>query len=155
MKAYFFLNNTFYESKNIGARPCLQGRALFALHTEMKQFIRFCIVGVFCTFLDAAIYNVVRLLAPYKVALVVGYVISLMFNYFLTTYWTFQVHPSKNNAVGILLAHLFNLFVVRMGLMFILVELVGIDDQIAYIPVLFISVVINFIIIRYIIKKLH
>ncbi len=120
----------------------------------VKELIRFCIVGVLCTALDSAIFYTVRLFAPYQVALVAGYLLSLIANYFLTIYWTFQSKPNTKNAVGIVAAHLFNLFVVRMGLMYCFVNLLGISDKIAYIPTLLISVITNFIIIKFIVKKL-
>ena len=88
----------------------------------VKELIRFCIVGVLCTALDSAIFYTVRLFAPYQVALVAGYLLSLIANYFLTIYWTFKSKPNTKNAVGIVAAHLFNLFVVRMGLMYCFVN---------------------------------
>lgn len=121
---------------------------------QFNEFIRFCIVGVICTGIDAAIFYAVRLFTPYPVALVSGYVLSLIVNYFLTIYWTFKSKPNANNAVGVVVAHLFNLFVVRMGLMYIFVDILAINDRIAYIPTLMISVITNFIIVKLVINKL-
>ena len=97
----------------------------FLSKDEMRQFIRFCIVGGICALIDAAVFYAVRLIAPYQVALVSGYVISLSVNYLLTVYWTFRTRSSVRNLVGIVGAHMFNLFVVRMGLMYLFVELIG------------------------------
>ena len=121
-------------------------------HNETRQFIRFCIVGGTCALIDAAIFYIVRLFAPYQVALVSGYLISLCVNYFLTIYWTFKTSPSAHNFVGIIGAHMFNLFVVRMGLMWLFVEVFGWDDSIAYIPMAVISAVTNFLVIRAVVK---
>ena len=115
---------------------------------EMGQFIRFCIVGGTCAMIDAAIFYVVRLFAPYQVALISGYLISLCVNYLLTVYWTFRTQSSVRNLVGIVGAHMFNLFVVRMGLMLLFVELMGLSDSIAYLPMAVISAVTNYLIIR-------
>ena len=114
----------------------------------MGQFIRFCIVGGTCAMIDAAIFYVVRLFAPYQVALISGYLISLCVNYLLTVYWTFRTQSSVRNLVGIVGAHMFNLFVVRMGLMLLFVELMGLSDSIAYLPMAVISAVTNYLIIR-------
>ena len=119
---------------------------------ETQQFIRFCIVGGTCAVIDAAIFYVVRLFAPYQVALVSGYLISLCVNYFLTVYWTFKTKPAAFNFVGIIGAHMFNLFVVRMGLMLLFVELLGLIDSIAYIPMAVISAVTNYLVIRAVVK---
>jgi len=118
----------------------------------MRQFIRFCIVGGTCALIDAAVFYVVRLFAPYQVALVSGYLISLCANYFLTIYWTFKTSPSAHNFIGIIGAHMFNLFVVRMGLMWWFVEVFEWNDSIAYIPMAIISAVTNFLVIRAVVK---
>lgn len=125
-----------------------------ALHNqkELRQFIRFCIVGGTCALIDAAIFYVVRLFAPYQVALISGYLISLCVNYLLTVYWTFRTESSMLNLVGIVGAHMFNLFVVRMGLMMLFVEILGLKDSIAYLPMAVISAITNYIVIRTVVK---
>ena len=120
---------------------------------ETRQFVRFCIVGGTCALIDAAIFYIVRLFAPYQVALISGYLISLSVNYFLTIYWTFRTTPSVHNLVGVIGAHMFNLFVVRMGLMWLFVEVFDMDDSVAYIPMSIISAVTNFLIIRTVVRK--
>jgi len=121
-------------------------------HSETRQFIRFCIVGGICFLIDAAVYYVARLFAPYQIALISSYLISLCFNYFLTIYWTFKTTPSVQNLVGIVGAHMFNLFVVREGLMWFFVEVLRWDDSIAYLPMAFISAITNFLVIRTVVK---
>ena len=120
---------------------------------ETRQFVRFCIVGGTCALIDAAIFYIVRLFAPYQVALISGYLISLSVNYFLTIYWTFRTTPSVHNLVGVIGAHMFNLFVVRRGLMWLFVEVFDMDDSVAYIPMAIISAVTNFLIIRTVVRK--
>lgn len=119
---------------------------------ETQQFLRFCIVGGTCALIDAAIFYFVRLFAPYQVALISGYLISLCVNYLLTVYWTFKTESSVLNLVGIVGAHMFNLFVVRMGLMLLFVELLGLPDSIAYLPMAAISAVTNYLVIRTVVK---
>ena len=116
------------------------------------QFIRFCVVGLICTLIDAAIYYTVLKFASYRIALVAGYLLSLTVNYFLTIFWTFKTRPSKTNALGVFFAHLLNLFVVRMGLMGLFVGIIGLTEQLAYLPTLAISMITNFIILRFLIK---
>lgn len=124
------------------------------LYYKHQKFFRFCIVGAFSTLLDASIFYLVRMVASYTIALVTGYCTSLIFNYILTVYWTFQTKASIGNAVGIVMAHLFNVFVVRLGLMHLLIEVFMLEDRIAYIPTLMISVVTNFVIIEFVVNKL-
>lgn len=120
---------------------------------KLQEFIRFCIVGILCTGIDVAVFYLVRLFASYQISLVSGYLLSLFVNYFLTLYWTFKAQPNMQNTVGIVLAHLFNLFMVRMGLMLLFVDLLRLSDKIAYLPTLVISVVTNFVIIKYVVHK--
>lgn len=131
---------------------------------KYEEFWRFCIVGAICTAIDAAIFYVVSTFASYPVALTSGYVLSLIVNYFLTVCWTFRSKPNAKNAAGVIAAHIINLFVVRMGLMYLFVDVIALkghtilghlltSEQIAYIPTLAISVVTNFIIIKLVINK--
>lgn len=119
-----------------------------------SEFFRFCIVGALCTGIDAVIYYLVLMIASYQCSLVSGYLLSLIVNYFLTIYWTFQTKPNKGNAIGIIAAHLFNLFVVRMSLMYFFVDIMRINEKIAYVPTLAISVITNFIIIKLLVNRL-
>lgn len=121
-------------------------------HKETQQFVRFCIVGATCFLIDAVVYHVVLKFAPYLIALVSGYIISLCFNYFLTVYWTFQTQSSVLNLVGIVGAHMFNLFIVRTGLMLLFVEGIGLTAGIAYWPMAVISAVTNYLVIRMVVK---
>ena len=128
-------------------------KEIYSGESKSAEFIRFCIVGVIATALDAAIFYLVRLFASYQVALVSGYCLSLIVNYLLTIYWTFKKKPSTGNLLGVIAAHMFNLFVVRFSLMWIFVNLAEIPDRIAYIPTLMISMVTNFLVVRFAVNK--
>lgn len=118
-----------------------------------KAFLRFCIVGGICTGIDAVIFYSLLNLLGYQISLICGYLLSLVVNYFLTIFWTFEAKPNLYNAIGIVASHLFNLFVVRMGLMWLFVEHFGLKENISYIPTLIISVITNYMIIKYVVKK--
>ena len=47
---------------------------------------------------------------------------------------------------------MFNLFIVRMVLMHLFVQIMGIQDSIAYIPMALISAVTNFLVIRAVVR---
>lgn len=122
---------------------------------KIREFVRFCTVGIFCTILDTCIYYSFLLFASYQVSLVCGYCISLVFNYFLTVYWTFNKKANAKNGIGVVCTHLFNLFVVRMGSMYLLINYLGISEQWAFIPTLFISTICNFLLVRLVVYKLQ
>ena len=117
------------------------------------EFIRFCTVGVLCTVIDASLFYLIKLAFCYQMALSIAYIISLIINYYLTTYWTFKVKPSKKNFVGIVSVHLFNLFVVRMGLMWLFVSYYRLSENLAYLPTLVLSVMVTFVLIRMVVRR--
>lgn len=115
---------------------------------KIREFIRFCIVGASSAGLDMLIFYSTRIFMPYQFAMISGYFIGLVYNYFLTVFWTFKVKPTKQNAIGLVLAHCVNLFVIRMGLMWVFINIIGLSDRISYIPTLVISVFVNFIMVK-------
>lgn len=122
------------------------------IRRKKDEFLRFCIVGFLCTLLDVIIFYASNFMFSYQISLMCGYLISLILNYYLTIHWTFKSKSNLKNAVGIILAHFFNLFVVRMGLMFLFVNICEASNIVAYIPTLIISVITNFLIIRFVVK---
>ena len=50
------------------------------------------------------------------------------------------------------MAHIFNIFVIRMSLMWLFIDHVMLPESIAYVPTLLISIITNFIIVRFIVK---
>lgn len=120
---------------------------------KYHEFVKFCIVGTVCTIIDAVVFYVISLFAIYQIALISGYLVGLLFNYIMTIYWTFKTKPSKTNFIGVVAVHLINLFAIRMGLMWLFINIFAIQYTIAYIPTVVISVITNFIMIRFIINK--
>ena len=116
-------------------------------------FIKFCIVGALCTAIDAGVFYAVKDATGYRMAMILGFALSLIVNYLLNIYWSFRSKPSVVNALGILAAHCFNIFVVRMSLMYLFVDTIGLTDSIGYIPTLIISMVTNFFIIRFVANR--
>ena len=120
---------------------------------KSAEFVRFCIVGAIATLIDAIVFFIANHYLSYKEALVIAYFTSLVFNYFLTVLWTFKQKPSTKNALGVVMAHLFNLFVVRWGLMAFFVSLLAYKESISYILTLALSTISNFVVVRYAVKK--
>lgn len=126
----------------------------YKLHvsTLQKQFIRFCIVGALCTFIDAGVFYIIHESVGYRFAIVLGFSVSIFINYLLNISWSFNRKPSLKNAVGMFFAHLFNIFIVRMSLMWFFVDFLEMNEGFAYLPTLFISILTNFLIVRCVIK---
>lgn len=114
----------------------------------MIQFIRFCLVGALATAVDAGLFYILRQWVPYQLSMIISYSLSLCVNIVLTLLWTFGICMNIRNALKIAVVHLFNLFVVRFGLMALFVTGMNINDKVAFLPTLFISVITNFVIIK-------
>ena len=120
---------------------------------KSAEFVRFCIVGAMATLIDAIVFFIANHYLSYKEAIVTAYFTSLLFNYYLTVLWTFKQKPSTKNVLGVVMAHLFNLFVVRWGLMAFFVSLLAYKESISYILTLALSTISNFVVVRYAVKK--
>ena len=123
-------------------------------HKETRQFIRFCIVGLFCFIIDNSVFMLMRgqFGLSRDAAHASGFLISLSINYLLTIYWTFRTNYSVQNVVGIVGAHLFNFVVVRRGLLSLFVTQFGMNETFAYPTMVLISAVINYLVIRTVVK---
>lgn len=113
-----------------------------------KEIMKFCCVGALSALIDVIVFNFFLLFSPYQVSVVAGFAISWLFNYILSSHWTFSEKPTVSNFVGMLLAHLTNLFVIRMGIMYLFVDVLTIHPRIAYIPTLMIAAVTSYFLVR-------
>lgn len=118
-----------------------------------NSLVRFCEVGGLCAFIDWATFTALCTIVPYRLAVVAGFAVSFVVNYWLTAKWTFKKEMSTQKFAGMLGAHLINLFVVRMGVLYILVELVAIEESVAYIPTLIIAALTSYLMVKYVFKR--
>jgi putative flippase GtrA len=123
---------------------------LYNSSSQYAEFFRFCCVGGICTIIDWAVFSLVCFVLPYQVGVVIGFGVSFCVNYWLTALWTFKKAPTKRNFAGLITAHLINLFVVRMGVLTLLVEVAMFPERVAYIPTLIISAITSFIMVRFV-----
>lgn len=115
-----------------------------------KEAIRFVIVGIIATGIQYAAY---WLLLPYmheNAALTVGYIVSVVCNFLMTTYFTFSVRPTKRRAGGFALSHLVN-WAMQMLCLHLFVRM-GISKEWAPIPMYMVCVPINFLMVRFFVK---
>lgn len=122
---------------------------------QAMEFLRYVIVGCTAAAIHYGIFFVLQLFLTgtfwYNIDYTAGYVISLICNYFLTTYFTFRSKSSVGKAVGFGFSHLIN-----YGLHIVLFNLfiaIGIHRLIAPILVLMIAVPTNFVILRLVYHK--
>lgn len=118
---------------------------------KLGEMVRFAIVGILATALQYAVY---WLLLPWlspSLSLTIGYVISFIFNFFASTRYTFRVQPNARRGAGFALSHVMNwlLQVVTLNLFLWL----GVSKQWAPLPMFCICVPVNFVLVRFFLKK--
>ncbi len=117
---------------------------------NLGEIIRFGIVGVFATLLHYGIYWVLMHYINVNVAYTLGYVLSLICNFFLTSYFTFKSKASIGKSIGFGGAHLVN-YLLHICLLNLFLYL-GLSKSIAPIPVYLIVIPVNFILVRTVFK---
>lgn len=117
----------------------------------VNQLIRFGLVGVFATLFHYFIYWILQHWINVNVAYTIGYALSFICNFFLTSYFTFKKEATVKRGIGFSGAHLFN-YLFQMVLLNIFIS-IGLSNTLAPIPVYMIAVPVNFIIIKKVFKK--
>jgi hypothetical protein len=85
-----------------------------------------------------------------NVAYTIGYAVSFVCNFFLTSYFTFRSKATVGKGVGFGLAHLTN-YLLQMVLLNLFVYL-GVSQALAPVPVYLIAIPVNFLLVRFVFK---
>lgn len=117
----------------------------------VHQFVRFGLVGVFATAFHYGIYWFLMHYMNASIAYSIGYALSFVANFFLTSYFTFKKKATVKKGVGFVLSHGVNylLHIVLLNVFFWM----GLSKTFAPIPVYCIVVPVNFLLVRYVFKK--
>lgn len=117
----------------------------------LHKFVRFGLVGTFATLLHYGLYYLLQQFINVNIAYTSGYIISFIANFYLTTYFTFNSHPSWKKAGGFSGAHLVN-YLLHISLLNLFLY-IGIPKTLAPIPVFIIVIPINFLLLaRFVFK---
>lgn len=116
------------------------------------EFFRFAVVGVAATGIHYAVYYLLQQVMAAGVAYTIGYAVSFAANFALTTLFTFRTKASVGKGLGFGLAHLCN-YLLQMALLYVVLAL-GISRALAPIPVYCIAVPVNFVMVRFVFKRL-
>ncbi|MBR3014759.1 MAG: GtrA family protein [Bacteroidaceae bacterium] len=116
------------------------------------EAVRFGIVGLIAFVIHYAIYWVLLHWINVNVAYSIGYALSFVCNFFMTSYFTFKSEATVKRGVGFGVAHLTN-YLLSIGFLNILLWL-GIRAEVAPIPVFLIAGAINFLLVRFVFKKI-
>ncbi|WP_044266471.1 GtrA family protein [Bacteroides timonensis] len=117
---------------------------------KLPEFIRFIMVGVFATALHYGLYFIFQRLINVNIAYSIGYILSFIANFYLTSFFTFGKKPSWKKAFGFGGAHLIN-YILHISLLNLFLWL-GFSKALAPIPVFSIAIPVNFLLVRFVFK---
>lgn len=115
------------------------------------EFVRFGIVGGVCTALHYGIYFLLQMAINVNMAYTVGYILSFVVNFYLTSYFTFGSAPSWKKLFGMAGAHGVN-YLLHMALLNLFLW-IGIGPKWAPLPVFAIAIPVNFILVKFVFKN--
>jgi putative flippase GtrA len=101
------------------------------LPKKYRSAVRFVLVGAIGTGVQYGIYYILLGVFQYKwpevvvltsLAFTIGFVVEMVLNYFMTSFYTFRVRPSLKNAGGFIIGRTLNYFI-QIGLLNILIWL--------------------------------
>ena len=118
----------------------------FITRKKVLQLVRFGIVGVIATAIHYGVYRVfLKWLNP-TLAYSIGYAVSFIFNFFLSSYFTFKIRPDINKGIGFAFSHGIN-YILHICLLNVFLYL-GLPKSLAPFPVFAIVVPVNFIFVQ-------
>lgn len=120
-------------------------------HTKYKEFIRFGLVGILATLIHYGIYLVLNIVIVSWIAYSIGYGISFLCNFYLSSVFTFKEKATFKKGIGFGISHGIN-YLLHIVLLSLFLKL-GIKEELAPIPVFAIAIPINFILIRFVFKS--
>ena len=117
--------------------------------SRLSEIIRFCMVGGIATMIQYGVYVVFVDAVHVKAvpSTLISYAISFVFNYLLSTYFTFQKKPTAQNMIGFVTSHAINMGM-QTGIVAIFKGIVG--NTLALLPAFAICIPLNYLMVRYV-----
>lgn len=123
------------------------------MHINKEQILeitKFGIVGTTAMLIHYGIYYILLPFMDKNIAYTIGYFLSFLCNYLMSSYITFRVKPSWKRFFRFLCSHGINYFI-YLGL-FNFFYWVGVPAEYAPLPVYLVAVPISFLLVRYALK---
>ena len=114
------------------------------------EFFRFVIVGVLATAIHYGLYYVLLRVLNVNIAYSIGYIVSLICNFFLSARYTFKSQVSVKKGVGFVCSHLIN-YLLHIGFLNLFL-FIGVSKEVAPVPVFCCVFPINFLLVRTVFK---
>ena len=116
--------------------------------SRISEIVRFCLVGGLATVLQYGVYVVFVDAVGVKAvpSTLISYAISFIFNYILSSYFTFHKKPTTQNMLGFVSSHAINMGM-QTGIVAIFKGIVG--NTLALLPAFAICIPLNYLMVRY------
>jgi putative flippase GtrA len=119
--------------------------------SKLGEVVRFGIVGLLATMLQYGIYWIlIHWLSP-SLSMTIGYILSFVFNFIASTKFTFRVKANAKHGAGFALSHVVN-YLLQMATLNLFLW-IGLSKQLAPIPMFCICVPVNFLLVRFFLKR--
>lgn len=118
---------------------------------KLGEVVRFGIVGTVATAVQYGVYLLMLPLMKATLANTVAYIVSMTFNFFASTYFTFRTSPNAKKAGGFAFSHLVN-YLLQTLLLALFIGL-GVSRRLALLPVLAVCVPVNFLLVRHFLRR--
>ena len=119
--------------------------------TTLGEILRFAVVGVIATLIQAVVYWLLVGTLHYAIANTIGYIVSFVFNYIATTRFTFRVKSTARRGAGFVLSHVVNYLLQTASLAFFV--WLGLSERLALLPMFCVCVPVNFLLVRFFMKN--
>lgn len=116
--------------------------------SRIHEILRFCLVGGLATVIQYGIYVIFVDAVGVKAvpSTLISYSISFIFNYILSSYFTFHKKPTTQNMIGFVTSHAINMGM-QTGIVAIFKGIVG--NTLALLPAFAICIPLNYLMVRY------
>ena len=121
------------------------------INNKLLEFLRFAIVGVIATVIHYGLYYILQKQINVNIAYTIGYAVSFVCNFYMTSYFTFKVKPSFGRLFGLGGAHAVN-YLMHIILLNLFLY-IGVNKELAPIPVFAIVIPLNFLLVRFVFKS--
>ena len=119
---------------------------------RLTEIVLFGIVGSTAMVIHYAIYYLLLSVFPVSLAFSTGYFISFLYNFTMTSYFTFRVKPSMSRFLRFAASHGTN-YLLQIFLLNFFIHVVNLNAKIAPVPVYAISIPVNYMLVRLAMKR--
>ena len=117
----------------------------------VSEMLRFVIVGLVATAIHYGVYWILMYWLDVTVAYSLGYAISFVCNFLMTSMFTFRQRATAKKGLGFAVAHGINYGLHVLCLYFFL--WLGVSEQLVPIPVFAVVIPVNFLLVRFVFKS--